>query len=578
MRYCTRLGFLLGVLLVSGYALAQAAGSAAHINAPGGNPRDLPVSPTVHHASEEGRVVFRSQTVLIQVPVVVTDKAGAHIHGLPKEQFRIFEDGKEQKIASFEEVVANNTPLAPSPAPAPGVFSNLAIPTGQPRSVTVIAIDLVNTPFLDQAYGRQQLIKYLGDNLDSGQEIALVLFAGNGVKVLQGLTTDGSALISTLKTLGGQQPALQGVSQNSQRELSAFSSPLQGPGVTASASLSLRAFIDGGPDIARAIQQDAILATMEAFRTIAEALSGIPGRKTLIWATSGFPFAMNSPDSSPVNLPLQSQSYERTVAALNQAQVSVYPVDVRGLVALGPTRGSTGPVLATSVLVKEQALQSTIDTMQNFAETTGGRAFYNRNDVATGFRRAADDASSYYLIEYYLDTHNNKAGWKNLKVKVAQRDVQVRAREGFLMTSATMNPDTVRDADLKFVMNSPFDATGIPLTVRLRPAAGGGENSDKKAVGFTLQIAGKELTTMGSDSEIDVDVMAIARSGTLIADNVAKNMKGKIPPEKLVRFKSENVDYPGSFHLPSGNYELRFVVRDNQSGRMGSVTAPVTVD
>lgn len=93
-----------------------------------------------------------------------------------------------------------------------------------------------------------------------------------------------------------------------------------------------------------------------------------------------------------------------------------------------------------------------------------------------------------------------------------------------------------------------------------------------------MQIAGKELTTMGSDSEIDVDVMAIARSGTLIADNVAKNMKGKIPPEKLVRFKSENVDYPGSFHLPSGNYELRFVVRDNQSGRMGSVTAPVTVD
>jgi VWFA-related protein len=577
MRHRTRLGFLLlGVLLLSSYSPAQAAGSAAHINAPGGNPRDLPIYPTVHHASEEGRVVFRSQTVLVQVPVVVTDKAGAHLHGLPKEQFRLFEDGKEQKIASFEEIVANNAPLS-VPAPSPGVFSNLATPGGQPRSVMVIAIDLVNTPFLDQAYGRQQLIKYLGDNLDSGQEMALVLFGGNGVKVLQGLTTDGGALISTLKTLGGQPPALQGVSQSSQREFSAFASPLQGPGVTASAALSLRAFIDGGSNIAAAMQQDAILATMEAFRTIAEALSGIPGRKTLIWASGGFPFAMNSPDSSPTNLPLQSQSYERTVAALNQAQVSVYPVDVRGLVALGPTRGSTGPVLATSVLVKEQALQSTIDTMQNFAETTGGRAFFNRNDLSAGFKRAADDASSYYLLEYYLDTHNNKAGWKNLKVKVNQRDVEVRARAGFLMTNATMNPDAVRDTDLKFVMNSPFDATGIPLTVRLRAGAAGSENGDK-AVGFTLQIAGKELTTTGSDSEIDVDVMAVARRGTVIADNVAKNMKGKIPSEKLARFKSENVDYPGNFHLPAGNYELRFVVRDNQSGRMGSVTAPVTVN
>ncbi|MGA8437994.1 MAG: hypothetical protein WB762_17715 [Candidatus Sulfotelmatobacter sp.] len=96
-------------------------------------------------------------------------------------------------------------------------------------------------------------------------------------------------------------------------------------------------------------------------------------------------------------------------------------------------------------------------------------------------------------------------------------------------------------------------------------------DNDRKAVGFTLPVAGKELTTMGSDSEIDADVMAVARSGTLIADYVAENMKGKIPPEKLARFKSENVDYPENFHLPPGNYILRFVVRDNQRGRMGSV-------
>jgi hypothetical protein len=251
---------------------------------------------------------------------------------------------------------------------------------------------------------------------------------------------------------------------------------LLGPGLPGSVSDSLRAFIERGTGYAGLIQQDATLATMEAFRTLAESLSGIPGRKTLIWAIGGFPFEMNSLDSSPVNFPLQSLSYEGTVAALNEAQVSVYPVDVRGLVALGPTRGSSGPQLATRVLTREQSLASSMQTMNYFAE----------------FTTAAEDASSYYLLEYYLNTNDNKAGWRNLKVKVQQRDAHVRAREGFLMTSATMNPDTARDADLKFAMNSPFDAAGIPVTVRLRPAAASADkNSDKKAVGFTLQIAAK---------------------------------------------------------------------------------------
>ncbi len=90
------------------------------------------------------------------------------------------------------------------------------------------------------------------------------------------------------------------------------------------------------PQYAALAQQDAVLTTMRSFLIIAEALSGIPGRKSLIWATGSFPFYMNSPDITPLSFPLQSQSYERAIAALDQAQVSVYPVDVRGLVDSAP--------------------------------------------------------------------------------------------------------------------------------------------------------------------------------------------------------------------------------------------------
>jgi hypothetical protein len=86
MRHPALLGLLLPVLLTATDSWAQS--PEARINAPGGNPRDLPQSPNVHHVGEAGRAAFRTQTILIQVPVVVTDKSGNHIHSLSKEQFR----------------------------------------------------------------------------------------------------------------------------------------------------------------------------------------------------------------------------------------------------------------------------------------------------------------------------------------------------------------------------------------------------------------------------------------------------------------------------------------------------------
>ena len=169
----------------------------------------------------------------------------------------------------------------------------------------------------------------------------------------------------------------------------------------------------------------------------------------------------------------------------------------------------SGPAYSNFLAARGQTLASMFFTMQNFADTTGGRAFHNTNDLPGAFKRAADDGSSYYLLGYYLDTQNNKAGWRKLKIKVLQKDTEVRARAAFLMTSATMNPDTARDADLKFAMNSPFDATGIPLTVRWQraPAADSRTVGDKKAVKFTLQIPGRDLTTEGIENQIDVDTL-----------------------------------------------------------------------
>ena len=130
-------------------------------------------------ASDEGKLEFRTETILVQVPVVITDKSGNHLHGLTKDDFHVLENGKEQSVSAFEEIVATNAKI-PAPPAKPGEFANLTLSEKQPREVTVVVLDTVNTPFLDQTYGRRELVKYLANNLDTSQVLSLMIITSHG--------------------------------------------------------------------------------------------------------------------------------------------------------------------------------------------------------------------------------------------------------------------------------------------------------------------------------------------------------------------------------------------------------------
>ncbi len=297
-------------------------------------------TPPVGGVNREGRLVFKSQTNLVQVPTVVTDKSGNHIHGLTKDDFKILEEGKQQKITSFEEVTTATRPLPTTvpPTTVPGTFTNLALNGQQPVGITVIALDMINTPFLDQTYGRKQLIQYLANTLDSGHVFGLVVMGSKGIKVLGGLNTDPAMLIAALKKASGEISPMESFSTDGKILAAGESDPSELTGLgsaNADALTRLRNFIlnadalEGQHQQARAIED-----TMRAFLAIAWSLAGIPGRKSLIWATGSFPFPLDSPSSLPSgNLAVL---YERAMDALKNAQVAVYPVDVRGLVSTSP--------------------------------------------------------------------------------------------------------------------------------------------------------------------------------------------------------------------------------------------------
>jgi VWFA-related protein len=539
----------------------------------------------VSTADQEGKIKFRTRTILIQVPMIVTDRSGAHVHGLTKEDFHVFENGKEQKVATFEEMVTSDKQL-PAAATKPGEFANLTLPEQPPHAITVIALDAVNTPFLDQANGRRALIKYLADNLNSGQVLALMIITSHGVRVVQGLTDDRERLVQILKRASGEQTGAEGVNSDVQANaaLGDIPEPPHTPGGNPLAIAA--AWIAYGDAITTQVeQQKAIEETLNGLLGIAWYLSGVPGRKSLIWATGGFPFAISTAAQLPGGY--LSPLYERTFQALDAGQISVYPVDVRGLVGditatVAPTVASTiGPKFAQQIGNRDEFQQSTIDTLNEFADMTGGKAFYNTNDLASSFKRAADDASSYYLAGYYLDTHNDNSGWRQIKVKVDKKDTEVRARQGFFVTNATMNLDASRSSDLIYALSSPIEGTGVPLSVKWLGTSG---SATKKKTEFIVHLPAGGVSIEGGNGQkhLDFDFAAAAylsngKSGKAVV-TIGKPVTTTVPEAQMASLLSNGIDMQNTLELGPGQYVIRVVIRDNVTGRIGSVTAPLTVN
>ncbi len=525
--------------------------------------------------ADQGKLQFKSQTTIVQVPVVVTDKAGNHIHGLTKADFKILENGKPQKIASFEEII----PAAiarPSAISTAGTFTNVGPDDNKPRALTVILLDEVNTPFLDQAYARQQLVKYLATHLQPSQPVGLMSLSEKGLTTLSGFDSDPQALMAALKKASGRVSTMENYSNDAKAIAATGEAPdslSHGIRPGESPELVIRRFMLDleAPDAAYN-QARAIETTLRAFLEIAWSLSGTPGRKSLVWVTGSFPFYLDSFTSVPGDNSLRAL-YERTLQALNDAQISIYPVDARGVLSDPTFSGeNTGSLLPAGA--SDSALQSSIASLKTFAAMTGGVAYHNTNDLSGAYGRAVQDSSSYYLLSYYLDHRDNKMGWRKLQVEVSRKDAEVRARAGFLVTNVSANPQLTQKADLDLALQSPFESTGIPIAERWE---GFRTKGQKKEVGFLLRVPATGIIDEADKNYVDLEFVAQAMNKGAVAGTVSHQFKGNIVPETLVKLKTDGVLYRNFFDLGPGDYEVHFVVRDNLTGRIGSLVVPLTV-
>ena len=557
--------------------------------------------PIEYQDYEKGLLTFSTKAQYVLVPAVVTDKAGNPVTGLKREDFRLQENGKDQVISSIDEIVPVAAPLAPLPNRATEkkneASNELAMENHAPRRLTIVAIDMVNTPFFDQVRARQQVISYLANSLEPDSLYQVVVVENNGLRVLHDYTQSSADLIATVKKLRSRFTPSDRVDAAALADFNSKSSSgatTESPGATSIGPTGNTFVLDPRVDFeAWASAKDAAAegsyaayvataaagSTLTAFHQITQRASGVPGRKSLIWITGGFPFSLD-PATARFSGTVAFGMYQHVMQELNDQMISVYPVDARGLLTsnVDATQHTTRirnafPGAELADISNRQS--DVLDTMHSFADMTGGRAFVNTNDTAGAVHSAALDGAHYYLLSYPVDKNNRRAGWRKITLKAGSYNV--RARKGYYLTQATVDPLASARFDIDAALRSPLDYTGIPLRVLVKPQV---VSDGKKKQPFSTVIPSTGVRVDTADNnhvfiEISYVVLSAEGNGTGKQD---KSYNLNLNAEQMKQFTAMGLGFVDSVELAPGARKLRVVVRDNLSGRVGSVLADLHAD
>jgi len=392
-------------------------------------------------------LVLRQTVSRVVVDVVVTDSQGRPVTGLTADDFRVFEDGKQQVIRHFEEYSPGSGELLPA-RPAglpPHTFLNLpATPEKQGAPPAVILFDALNTSLSDQMYARQQMMKFLrempagvptaifvlSDRLHllqgfSGQREVLLEAAKrqNPIPDQEGLlpTTDANGPESTPASGGESQlsPAHSSAPPGSSGSAGPGEISSQGPGMAAPLSRPMGAdtlLTQMADEMNGVLLDQRVNLTLTALDQVARFLSSVPGRKNLIWLSGSFPITMGPDPAAGSMVFANERSYyqqiEDTDNLLCMSQVAVYPVDARGLVA--PILRS-GPGTAQAYAARLAAEHGSLDQI---ADDTGGTAYYNVKGLANAILSAIDNGRNYYSLTYAPTNRNFNGKLRHIRLKL----------------------------------------------------------------------------------------------------------------------------------------------------------------
>jgi VWFA-related protein len=514
-------------------------------------------------STPQGGFVLKMNGELVLTNVVARDaKTGELIEGLKQSDFSILENGKQQKIETFDfESVDKATPLneATVSGLAAGVTGNgsKAVVIAKPEDLRnhrliVMFFDLTSMQpeDLDRSVAAAQ--EFLKKKMQPADLVALVSL-GDTLKVDQDFTADKQALINEVAVYNGTegQAFAGGATANSNQVEDTT-------GYTPDES----EYNDLNTD-----------RELYALRAVSKSLEKITEKKSLLYFSGGI-----TRDG------IENQASLR--AAINsavRANLAIYSVDTRGLQAISPLGDASTGSLRGSGAYNGAALTNnmnanfaTQEVMATLSTDTGGKAFFDSNDFAPAFAQVERDTSAYYAIGFRSANPLRDGRYRKLTIKVNRPGVKLEYRPGYYAPADFQHSGHEdRERELEEQLASDLPATDMAVYLdamyfRL--------DENRFFVPVSLIVPGSQIPFVkgGDKDKATLDIIgAVIDEAKRPIGHARETVKLNLDPSLQARQK--NIQYTTSFNLPPGKYRLKFVVRENQTGRMGSFEAEIAL-
>ncbi len=571
-------------------------------------------SPTGLRAQTSGQqapddFTLRAYSRLTLVDVTAVDGKGNPVRGLPESAFTVLEDGKPQTLRSFVEI-GKETPAVTRQMPKlpPHIYTNLQ-PTPASNSVNVLLLDALNTRPQDQIFVKQETVNYI-KNMPAGTRVAILLL-GSSLRLVQGFTSDPEVLMAAVKTKKNR--ALPSPFSDTDTN-EAFSSELDVAG--ADATTAIQEFQNEQLAFQADIRNR---MTLEALNQIAAYLSGIKGRKNLIWLTDGMPLQM-FPQGGADDLATMAdytRDMRRTTDMLTAAQIAVYPVDARGVTTnpagsvVHPLTGFAnghGDAAANATAAFEMGNAQNHLGMEAVADATGGVAYFNTNGLKEAVGKAIANGANYYSMSYVPTSMQFDGVFHRITVKVNVPGVHLAYREGYFADDVARNeikPGITLATKAPEPYGSNMSASmgrGVPtssqllFTVRVEPQGPQMNPPGTKTIGtldpklqnkplrrYVVQysLPGQQITFNSNADKthqggLEFDIAAYDVYGKVIT-SLSQSIDLKLTDDRYQKLQHSPFQLEQVIDLPEGEIFLRLGVLDTVSDKTGTMEIPTEV-
>lgn len=543
-------------------------------------------------ASDSRVTTFRAETRLVLLDVVVTNGKGEPIPGLGREDFQVTEDGKRQNISAFEEHKSGAVSVAKLPPMPSNVFTNYPL-SKIPDSVNVLLLDWLNTQPRDQAYVRAQTIKYL-KSITPGTSLA-VFTLGSRLHMVQGFTTDPAVLLAALDSKkakpGTESTRLLPTTVHAAAEQDLIN--LMRMNMAAPAAIEAVTQEMAGSVALRVDER--VKVTLQALQLLAGFLSGIPGRKNVIWFSGSFPISIFPGAGVPREY---AGDLRQTADLLTPGRVAIYPVSAEGLTGNFTYQAENEPTpREQEESLREESVKHAENqlAMEELAKDTGGQALYNTNSLSDAMAHAINSGSHYYALAYSPNNQKMDGKYRAIQVKLLRGEYKLAYRRGYYAEETTNRSDddhsTTADPLLQFMAFGLPDSTQIVYKVRVQPsnpqptagAPHAGGNAELEAP-FTRYVV--EYAIPAEDVALKLTRDGV-RHGNVEAMLTAYDFHGKplnfvvgkfaidLLPKAYEEAKNRGLQLRQEIDVPQEDFYLRTGIYDPSSARAGTLGIPL---